>query len=50
MAKEKPKKTVAAISHSEDKRTNIPTAEYQSMVDNDTRNPKLYKYKSPRQS
>jgi adenine-specific DNA-methyltransferase len=44
MAKEKPKKTVAAISHSEDKRKIIPTAEYQSVVDDDTKNPKPYKY------
>jgi adenine-specific DNA-methyltransferase len=45
MAKEKPKKTVAVISHSEDKRKIIPTAEYQSVVDDDTKNPKPYKYR-----
>jgi adenine-specific DNA-methyltransferase len=44
MAKEKPKKTVATISHSEDKRTIIPTTEYQSVVDDDTKTPKPYKY------
>jgi adenine-specific DNA-methyltransferase len=38
------KKTVAAISHSEDKRKNIPTAEYQSVVDDDTKTSKPYKY------
>jgi adenine-specific DNA-methyltransferase len=39
------KKTVAAISHSEDKRKIIPTAEYQSVVDDDTKIPKPYKYR-----
>ncbi|MDR1469150.1 MAG: site-specific DNA-methyltransferase [Spirochaetaceae bacterium] len=38
-------KTVAAISHSEVKRKNIPTAEFQSVVDDDTKTPKPYKYR-----
>jgi adenine-specific DNA-methyltransferase len=38
------RKTVAAISHSEDKRKNIPTAEFQSVVDDDTKAPKPYTY------
>jgi adenine-specific DNA-methyltransferase len=37
-------KTVDAISHSEDRRKNIPAAKYQSLVDDDTRVPKPYKY------
>jgi hypothetical protein len=38
------RKTVTAISHQEDRRTNIPTAEFQSVVDDETKTPKPYKY------
>ncbi|MDR2143419.1 MAG: hypothetical protein LBP29_03515 [Treponema sp.] len=38
------RKTVAAISHSEDRRANIPTAEFQSVVDDETKAPKPYTY------
>jgi adenine-specific DNA-methyltransferase len=44
MAKEKQKKTIASYPHTGEKRKNIPTAELQSMVDNDTKEPKPLKY------
>jgi hypothetical protein len=44
MPKEKPKKTVTSFSHTEEKRKNIPTAELQSVVDNDTKADKPLKY------
>jgi adenine-specific DNA-methyltransferase len=44
MAKEKQKKTIASYPHAGEKRKNIPTAELQSVVDNDTKTPKPRKY------
>ncbi|MDR0589634.1 MAG: hypothetical protein LBG25_03725 [Spirochaetaceae bacterium] len=44
MAKEKQKKTIASYPHAGEKRKNIPTAELQSVVDNDTRAPRPRKY------
>ena len=44
MAKEKQKKTIASYPHADEKRKNIPTAELQSVVDNETRVPKPLKY------
>ncbi|MDR3335183.1 MAG: hypothetical protein LBT13_09930 [Treponema sp.] len=40
----KPPKTVTSLSHTEEKRKNIPTAEMQSVVDNDIKAPKTLKY------
>ncbi|MGB6045515.1 MAG: hypothetical protein WBF93_20345, partial [Pirellulales bacterium] len=39
MAKKKSKKTIATIKHDDDKRTNIPTAELQSVVAEDHKSP-----------
>jgi adenine-specific DNA-methyltransferase len=48
MAKRAPKqtsaKTVEALKHKEDKRKNIPTAEYQSVLQKEEENPKRLKY------
>ncbi len=42
--KKKAKKTIASLSHKEAKRKNIPTAEYQSVMDKDRQKPVQVKY------
>lgn len=44
MAKTTVSKKVEAILHTDDRRTNIPTAEYQSMVSDETRRPVMISY------
>lgn len=44
MAKTTVSKKVEAILHTDDRRTNIPTAEYQSMVPDETRRPVMISY------
>ena len=39
MAKQTNKKTVETLKHTEDRRTNIPTAEFQSVMRDDEQNP-----------
>ena len=39
MAKKASKKTVETLKHTEDRRTNIPTAEFQSVMRDDEQNP-----------
>ncbi len=44
MAKQPPQKSVDAIKHDDAKRKNIPTAEYQSVLDEAQKNPKQVRY------
>src|SRR5262245_61126170 len=39
-----PRKTVETLRHKEDKRKNIPTAEYQSVLEKEEQRPKTIKY------
>ncbi|SFI18014.1 site-specific DNA-methyltransferase [Nitrosomonas sp. Nm34] len=42
--KTQPQKTVEALSHKEDKRKNIPTAEYQSVLEQEQKQPRMLRY------
>ena len=44
MAKKPPAKTVESLKHDADKRKNIPTAEFQSVLDSDEQTPKEMRY------
>jgi len=43
-----PQKSVESLTHDEAKRTNIPTAEYQSVLDKEQQNPKQVRYERNR--
>ena len=47
MAKQSTTKNVEAITHEDAKRKNIPTAEYQSVLDEVQKKPKQLRYASP---